>query len=265
MGIAKIYRLANVLSLDVVAGSVCSAFFFGRIFSREPNPLVVFVLANCVWLIYTLDHLIDSRLTDEPSGKRHVFHRVHRKSLRSVAAISLLATSVCVFFLPHIILLMGLGLLAAVAIYLFLQRKISWLKEFTVALLYTAGVMVPSLDASFPERSNLHLVIAFALIAFLNLLIFSWFDFENDLRDGHRSAATVLGKNKTFLLICGICLIAVILLFYNPISTATILLLLMIACHVAIVVFRNYFSSHDRFRLAGDAIFFIPGILILVT
>jgi 4-hydroxybenzoate polyprenyltransferase len=263
MGIARIYRVANVLSLDVVAGAVCSAFFFARVFCRQPDPLTVFVLANCVWLIYTLDHLIDSRLTDNPSGRRHVFHRIHKTTLASVVAVSLLATSMSAFFLPSVVLLAGLCLLPAVAVYLFLQRKISWLKELTIAVLYTAGVLIPSLDNSFTISTNLHLVAAFILIAFLNLLIFSWFDFENDQKDGHRSAATVLGKNKTFLLIIGTSLTAVVVLLFYPVSPATLLLLLMIACHVVIVIFRDYFSQYDRFRLAGEAIFFIPGIMLV--
>ena len=61
MVLSKAYRLINILSIDVVAGAVCSALFFARLLQVSLLPYGIISLALTVWIIYTADHLLDAK------------------------------------------------------------------------------------------------------------------------------------------------------------------------------------------------------------
>jgi 4-hydroxybenzoate polyprenyltransferase len=265
MSILKLYRLINVLSLDVVFGAFCSAIFFARVFGSPVNVSVMIVLCLAVWTIYTVDHLYDGAMSSgEPSGRRHLFHRRHAAVLKIASGAGICAAALIVLQLPQTIILSGFSLLIPVVIYLLLHRKIAFLKEFVISLLYTIGVLIPSFSAHKLDSEKASLILAFFSIAFLNLLIFSWFDYRNDLRDGHNSAATFFGRERSQHLIWIIFAVVIMLLIFHGLSAPSLILLLMALLHIAVFTFSDFFSIEERFRMTGEAIFFLPILLILI-
>jgi len=265
MSILKLYRLINVLSLDVVLGAFCSAVFFARVFGSPVNVSVMTALCLAVWTVYTIDHLYDGAISaGEPSGRRHLFHRRHAVPLRIASCVGICAAALIAVQLPRTIIFSGLALLIPVFIYLLLHRKIAFLKEGVISLLYTIGVLIPSFSVQKLDSEKATLILAFFLIAFLNLLIFSWFDYRNDMRDGHNSAATFFGRKRSRYLIWIIFAAIIVLLVFQGVSAASLILLSMTLLHVLMFTFSDFFAIEERFRLAGEAIFFLPILLIWI-
>jgi 4-hydroxybenzoate polyprenyltransferase len=123
-------------------------------------------------------------------------------------------------------------------------------------------VLIPSFSLNKLDSEKATLIVAFFLIAFLNLLIFSWFDYRNDLRDGHNSAATFFGRERSRYLIWIIFAAIIVLLVFHGVSAASLILLLMTFLHIVMFTFSDFFSIGERFRITGEAIFFLPILLI---
>lgn len=160
-------------------------------------------------------------------------------------------------------------LTALVALYLIVQSRLFFLKETFVALLYTIGVLLPSMAVTSVELSWAHvgLVVQFFLIAELNLLIFSVFDYDNDKRDQLSSFVTTFGEpvavtrvKVEFFLLFGISLSH---LLVPETFRFQLILLLSSLTLLAIFIFREFFSRHARYRLVGDAVFFYPALILL--
>jgi hypothetical protein len=62
-----LFHKVNVLSIDVALGSVCAALFFGKYVAVGISPVTLAVLALTVWIIYTVDHLMDAKRITGPA------------------------------------------------------------------------------------------------------------------------------------------------------------------------------------------------------
>jgi 4-hydroxybenzoate polyprenyltransferase len=265
MSIVKLYRLINLLSLDVVAGALCSAIFFAHVFESPVNVPVMTALCLAVWTIYTVDHLYDGAMSlEEPSGRRHLFHRQHSLPLKIASAGGICIAALIVLQLPGAIIVRGFALLVPVVLYLLFHRRIAFLKEVAISLLYTIGVLIPSFSVNKLDLETITLILAFFLIAFLNLLIFSWFDYRNDLRDGHNSAATYLGRARSQVVIWIVSVAVILLLILHGVSAASLILLFMAILHIGMFSYADFFSVKERFRIAGEAIFYMPILLVWI-
>jgi 4-hydroxybenzoate polyprenyltransferase len=263
MPIARYYRLANLLSLDVVAGAVCSAIFFAQLFDQPLNQLALVILALSVWVVYTLDHLIDGlSMKGTPSGRRHYFHKLHEKKLKWSLFAAICMAACGAIFLPIRILAAGGIMLAIVALYVVSHQRLGWMKETLVSVLYTAGVILPSAQDFQPDASALVTVVAFWFVALLNLLIFSFFDYSNDVADGQTSAATILGR-KRLKWIIWILFVCIAVLLSVHFSIFSIVLFVMALVQMLLLVFERSLRNEEQFRLAGDAAFFLPALVSL--
>jgi hypothetical protein len=264
------YRIVNTLSIDVAVGAVVSAIFFAKIFDVEIRPYGLAALWLTVWIIYTADHLRDARsIAVTASSERHAFHQRHFKILLIVLSLAVLIDAGMIFFIRRPVLIGGIVLSAMTGLYLITQGKMYFLKEVMVAVLYTSGVILPSVAVTKVPISTFHvgLICQFTAIALLNLLIFSWFDRHRDKQDSLRSFVTRFGEKFTQgliwifsvlllvlslvqLMTCYACLTA-----WTPVVMTLVLMLIFIK--------RDFFSNHDYYRLLGDAVFFIPALIFI--
>ena len=151
-------------------------------------------------------------------------------------------------------------------LYLLIQHSLKFLKEIFVAVVYTAGVVLPAMTNTqlFWKDWNWMMIVQFSLIAFLNLIIFSWFDYENDVQDKRVSFATIFGKKISQIFIYLIFALSMILwstTFSLQIETA--IFLGMNSLLLIMVYFQFYFAQNDRYRILGDAIFFLSLMVLL--
>jgi hypothetical protein len=264
------YRLVNLLSIDVVAGAVISAIFFARIFQVSIRPYGLIALGLTVWIIYTTDHLRDARkITGLAATKRHRFHQVHYKKLTTLLAVAVIADIIVIFFIRQRVFEWGVVLSLVVLTYLFVHRSLAIFKEVLIAVLYTCGVLLPSVPVSNTvwHASHYLLIVQFGIVALTNLFMFSWFDREFDKQDNLNSIVMSAGEPVTrksiwYLFVSG-GLLTLLQCLWGDLTIPALILGLMGLLLLLIFLFRSNFAGNDYYRFLGDAVFFIPIIFLL--
>lgn len=263
-----IYQFINIISIDVVAGSVISSLFFAKIFNVAVSPYVLGALALTVWIIYTIDHLRDATLIPKlASTDRHRFHQIHFTTILIILVFAILLDLVMVWYIPDRILTLGFVLGLWVMIYLVFQRYLRFLKEVFVAYLYTGGILLPSLAMEQWEGQPAHyfFIMVFCVTALINLLLFSLFDYEHDRSHRQQSFVTWFGPGYTrkgilFLGLLNILICAGLWSFNFQVAIIFILMNMML---MAILLFQKHFVANNYYRIMGDAVFFIPIFYLL--
>lgn len=267
----RVWRYINILSLDIAVGAMTGCAFFAHLFDVVLLSHGLISLGLIVWIIYTVDHLVDAnRSESEPSTERHRFHKRWRIPLKAGVVLASILVGIEAFYVRKPVLFAGLGLGIVVIVYLFFQARLKMFKELTGALLYTAGVLTAPLSLLTRPliEAEWSLIALFTLTAFANLLLYSWFDQSNDEQDGHVSMATVLGQKATGRIIIMTFLVAatlgILTIFRDPtFAYPAFVLLSMNALLFIPFQFRSYFSQKDRYRIVGDLAFLVPALYLL--
>jgi hypothetical protein len=266
--VLKFYRLLNLLSLDVAAGAVIGSLFFAKIFWTVPSFSSLISLGLTVWIIYTADRLLDIRkLTVEAASERHRFHQRHQKKLIYWLLVVSTIDFVFIFFLPANIIRYGMLLALAVAIYMVFRNRIYILKEFLIAVLYTAGVILPAWPSNQMTSEQYLSILLFFQIAVINLIVFSWCEKENDLKDKQISLATLLDERMIRFILTSLFLIAFSIgsyMFILPVYYMIPLVLIAMTTTLFLIYLRkDFFAQNDQYRLLGDAVFILPLVYVL--
>ena len=87
------------------------------------------------------------------------------------------------------------------------------MKEIFIAIVYTIGVLLPSISVTQQPMHNWPwlIIISFSVTALINLILFSWFDHARDLHDGNISFVTVLGEQTSRTVIVLLFLLVMVL------------------------------------------------------
>jgi len=264
----SVYKWINILSLDIVVGALCSCIFFSRVFGVEVLLPEYGVLGITVWILYTLDHLLDAyRIKDKASTQRHHFHQTNFKILSIAVVIGGCLVIILLQMVRSELLYRGAILILLAVLYLVGHRKLRLIKEWLGALLYTAGVALPTFPGRQLSPPEIFAVVAFLLTAYNNLLIFSWFDEDSDRLDKQPSITTSLGADLVLLLTKGLVSLASIgtgfmFIYYHAYSF--LLLTAMNLVLLLIVLLPSYFKQDSRYRMLGDAVFFLPSIALFL-
>lgn len=257
------YRIINTLSLDVALGAMICSVFFARLFHSTIFPQGIAALGLAVWIIYTIDHLIDvKKLSRAASTFRHQFHQQHFKFLSITVVIAICLGFILILFIRKQLFLNGVVFAAFTFLYILTNRWLSYFKELASAVLYCGGVLLPSI--SFHQKIFLLvdylIMIQFFLLALINLILFSWMDYERDLHSNQPSIILKIGKNKSrfvlkFLFVFLFCLITFLFSWTQFIS---LIFLSMAGILFFIFLTPKYFRDEYSFRFVGDMIFFFP-------
>lgn len=272
------YRHAQVLSLDVAAGALASGCLAAWWYA-VPMPWAWYLeLPLAVWVAYTADHLLDAhRLGSRANTHRHRFHVQYFMPILILWLLADGIGAVIAIWLPVEILLFGLVLIGATMlhfglVWLIRGRTSLWLtKELAVAVIYSAGVWGGPWTLAGRRISLPDLIpfIQFFLLAIMNLLLFAWFEHDEDEAAGHSSYVRAIGKPVARKLLAGIQGTFLILAIVLPISTSgseksllmELILLAMFGMLSGIYFAPKWFSQHDRYRLFGDLVFLLPLLL----
>lgn len=268
--IRRFYRLVNILSLDIVAGAITGTLFFASLLQVDVLPYGIIAMGLTVWIIYTADHLRDAKqIGQQAVTLRHRFHQRYFNMLAIALGVALIADVAVLFFIRKPVFEWGVVLVSVTTIYLLIQRYLKFMKEVFVALIYTAGILLPSLSVTKGPVMIFHVITIaqFFLIAWNNLLIFSWFDIDNDRRHRQHSFGTIFGKSATYKCILVLtalgCLLAILQLILGFDSRVAFIFLLMNAVLFTVFVLKDVFVPHGYYRLLGDAVFFVPALYFL--
>lgn len=265
----RLYKHINILSLDIVAGAVISALFFSKVLYVSIMPQGLVALGLTVWIIYTADHLRDARkIQHTASTARHRFHQRHFKVLLFALALAIIADALTIFYIRKQVLIWGLILTPVVALYLVGQQYLRIAKELLIAILYTFGVLLLSVSVTDIHLTAQHylMIVHFAFMAWINLVMFSWFDYHHDRSDELKSFVTILGRKSTerFLwLLFGAGGLLTVRLYVPGISGPVLVLTSMYVVLLLVFVFRNGLTQHDSYRIIGDSVFMFPLLYLL--
>lgn len=262
---------AHWLSLDVVVGAIVTHI----IASRLPNGhgkvswVSTLLVGIAVFMIYVADRLLDNRKPDHSPTPRHAFHVKHEQLLTKVLLGLGIAACVLLFWLPAKVLWFGLGLTGLVALYLWFAFRISVthtaqvFKEPLVAIVYTAGIWGPAIltKTSLAWESPV-LMGLYGLLAFQNLLLFSWFEsleleegFSLAIAWGTETVSAVLNWLLGLIIAGAIGLI--IFTSYRYCVRAAIVAVVMSACMHWLKRASATALVNERYRRLGDGIFLI--------
>lgn len=270
----KSYRLINLLSIDVALGACSMAYFTSYVFDISVSLLTYIILGFTVWIIYTLDHILDANsLKEKAISSRHIFHYLHQKTLIiSIGFFTIVIFFLSLLYLPLSIFLYGLIAMSCVFFYIilifFFGKKVSFLiqKELSVAIIYTFGICIPSI--SFLEKiSFIHsvFIVECFLLAFINLCVFSYFDYQIDQKQSQTSIVRLLNEKNTIKMLKILFLTQLIIVIYYllfiELNRSQFVLITMNS--VLFLIFNNYnfFQKNEGYRLLGDSIFLYPLIL----
>lgn len=262
-----LYKYFRWLSLDIVTGAIFLLAYLGSIYQITFSFSTYFGLSSAIWLIYTTDHLIDARKVSSPSSGRHLFHKKNFRMLVVMAGVVLMMGFINIYFLPAAIVRNGAILSAICVGYLlivFLYKRM-WIKEALVALAYASGIFLA--PVTLKEQlvwMDFILFLQVVLVAFINLLVFSYYDIAKDQRDGFNSFVMRLGKRNASVCIhlLGLVSIGFSGILYILYESEVQQLFLIMSSILYLVFLVPKAANQERFRIIGDGIFFLPVLFL---
>jgi hypothetical protein len=245
----------------------------GVTFVHWATPIV---LALVVFLIYTVDRLLDSQKIGEPLTARHHFHQRHAPLLWRVVFGAAGLAFVLIWFMPSSVVKFGIVLGGVCAVYLAAVFRLParhpamLLKEPLVALLYSAGVW-GSIWVQRPATSGVEITefLMFTGIAFQNLLLFAVMEMQELTNQDMFSLASVWGTERcdtvlrwlTFLIVAT----GIALCFLTDdrfAQRSSLMLAIMSLVLYAIQRYPAYFLKNERYRWMGDGVFWLPALVL---
>lgn len=272
------YKYIQAFSIDIALGGIIGALFVAKYLGVQLDYLVVIELFIVIWLIYTFDHLIDSGSDRyELVAFRHKVHRKFSTTIWGIWSFTLVVGLSVLFKIPSITLLAGSIIAVFVVMYFFSLKLLEdgnlYHKEFSAAIIYAAGIFIGpvSIFKGDPSSDIWILFIEYALLATVNLLVFSIYEQLANEKSGFQSLLKAVGSKKVRVLSLVLVVFVVILsgasfIFFweSPqILKAQFIILLMAIFLILLIVNKNALIINERYRVVGDAIFFIPVLYIL--
>ena len=262
---SKLFRFTN---LDICIGACINCFVIANILNVSLGLSVYLLLFISVWIIYTIDRILDTSKKQLKLLPRHEFHKRHRKVLLIISFLLVLFSIYLLTKIDFRIVMAGSLLLLLVVIYLvFIWQGVSIPKEIFIAALYASGILLAPL-ALLEEINSTHGVLfaQYFTLAFVNLLIISWNEKEID-RSNSQPNITLNMKGSIKTLILFFAALFLISSFYSiqlyP-WEVHIAFLIMWGIFGALVYFPNWFKEDDRYGIAADGAFLLPLIYFLL-
>ncbi|MFN7706325.1 MAG: UbiA family prenyltransferase [Chryseotalea sp.] len=249
------YRLFSTLSLDVAIGVAAIAMLWAKTMDVLVQPIYIVALSISTWIIYTADHLYDGfKVKDSALTLRHQFHYQHRKILIFVLiGLGLLLIGM-ISHMQIEVILFGLMLLVLILLSFFFLKYVSWLKETLIAVGFTIGVAISFVNIELLRENEFKFsFVQLALTALINLIAFSFYDYNRDQKMGFHSFATIFGTKKTINFIGGLLTIQ-LLTFYFLVSIFSIWLFCLSLVFTLMVYFEPNCLKNENHRLLGDGL-----------
>jgi hypothetical protein len=274
-----ILRLVNALSLDVVVGSLMCSLFVSKLMNTSPGWAYWILLPVAVWIIYTIDHLIDAfRLEENASTYRHKFHFIHRNVLGIIIIILLLgAVIILINWLEKSILIFGIGLSVFTVFYLAYlffaaHKSLQISKEVFVSLIYVFGIWGGQLVLVNYKMDigQFLLFIIFLLLVLADVLVLSYFEIDSDRIDSHQTFAVKYGEIKTRQVIVILVFITLFLDIYLVVFESkhlyrimAKLFMMMGLILMLLLSYPKFFRRNEMYRYLAEALFWIPGLMAI--
>ncbi len=262
----NVLRNVNWLSIDVACGAAFMSAFFCVQFG---SPLIWthhLCLSLAVWCIYTLDHLLDVQGKTVTSARRRFHYRYRHALLMAFSLASTLGLWLA-WQLPDQLLKQGLVWALFCTAYLLLAqlRFFRFPKETVAALLYTGGVMFLPLFGVYTVEWTVLVCLPMVLFtAWMNLRLFSWYEFETDSAEGmtHSKAPAQINKIVPAYLVLMFFGTMLLSIFDAPFPWIPVFGLLTAGTYL-LWWGRKWRQVCLWYRSLGDITFLTPGLFLL--
>ncbi len=281
--VRNFYAFIRYTSIDILAGAL-SQYLLVNHFLDSALPIhIPIILLLVIWIIYTLDHILDAGNLKENAIKgRYIWHQKNRSILLIMVGLCMVIVGILsLLFYSRAILLLGVILGIPVIIYLFLHQiifkagKQYFYKEFWIGIIYTAGFSGMPILYSWNDLLFQHwlVILGLYLLVQVNVLLYSLYERSTDEMESLMTFATRHGNE-----ICaGIISFLLFIAFLIPIAITlsphpdphrfpvTVLFLVMIAILSLIRFQTEYFQEDGRYGKVADLVFILPaGVLLFL-
>ena len=266
----EIIRKLHYLNFDTGAGAVIMSLFIAQIMNVSIPISSSISLFMAVLVIYTFDHYQDSFLSNiDQSSERLKFYRGNRKRLRLFLVMLILMLVISLTFLPRQLLVNGIILSIAVGAYFGLLKllplKVLVFKELFVAIVYSLGVVLPTytlMDSS-TTPSVFSITSIVAVLALINLFVFSLYDKESDLTTMQPNIIRVIGSKVPQLLGIIVAMVGLFLIWYPgilnlKIQDCLVLTLMNLILVTLLLIPVTKSSTKEYLRIVGECAFILP-------
>lgn len=273
--LSSLFQLLNHLSIPVVLGTFSTSWFFSSIAGIDHPWYFYEILMSSTWLIFTFDHLKDSRQKD-PSilTPRHLFHHKH-KTILMYACWFVLTFNITTLILSSDINYLKWGLVGIIFIVCyfgiihFVKSSIV-LKEWLVALgaVYGMCLFPAGPDIAFAHTHILAIAGFFFLLNLINIFTLSRLDIRADKLSGTKSAGTILGYERIshwiFNIIFLVFIALLIWVFSGP-EAFRIPIAIIVFSMLHVLTYLNIrfhvMRFNPNFRMIADSIYVLPAII----
>lgn len=274
-----VYRIIRIFAIDIAAGAVAGTLLMADLLDIKLNFSYLLILFLATIIIYSGDHLVDGFRKKGRSEKEahRLFYRFRKPVVVAMIFLAVFVLRLAFYSLERKMIEFGLILGGFVLVYFLLNayyqrvEKVIFVKELWICLLYCFAVVGGPLViyGLKPDSAVLLLLIAFGFMVLSNVLIYSYYEYDTDLRDREKTLATSFGKDSCRIIIyISLALSAGILsssfLVSGEITLYFYLIFLsMEAILLWIILDEKRFSVDGRFGQLADAVFLLPFLHLL--
>lgn len=254
----RFFQACHYLSFDVILGALLLMQLTSAHLKVSISWVHFLLLAIGIWIIYTIDHLLDSKKVPHTQRARYVFHARHRQKLSLATCVLLPLAAIFACLLEVKIIIFGIILSLFAGLYLLVQQKLArgHFKEIYIAFAYTLGILLCPFVLG--ELFDVVLFFLLFIAALLNLLIISDFEYEEDHQDGFSSIATILQSGYLDQFIYAVASAGIALVLIAPVSDLSLFFLSIYAIYILIFLKKRWFIKRSRYRYLLDGAFTLP-------
>ena len=278
----RAYAAIRLLSVDVALAALGGGVMAARVLRASPRPGFYALLPASVWVVYTLDHLVDARrMGPTAATPRHRFHARHAAVLWAVLVVAAVACGIGgLVALSWTGVAFGVGMAVLVGLHELIVKLAGsrasplLVKELGVGVVFTAGTWgLPAVvrgqhGGPVPWPAVL-LGVQYVLLAGVNLIEFSIFEARHDAAAGQTSFVRGVGRAAAWRVVAGLLLaqvpLAIVVVSARGDGLAEGILLVMAAGLTAVLVRPAAFVRRERYRTVGDGVFLLPLLMAAVS
>jgi 4-hydroxybenzoate polyprenyltransferase len=263
------------MNFDTAFGAAITSLFIANIIGSEIPHVATAGLIVAILAIYNFDHLLDAKkINGVAIAGRHRFYQRNITHLAIYQLFLLIALLVISWFVPTTIAKAGIILAVITLIYFLLLFIILphrfVFKELMIAAVFSCGLFLGPISLMSTPVITFYTIMLWLeifLLALANTLIFSWFDYENDMNEGHSSLAQIVGSKTirilSFLVLTILAITIIISMFHDTLWSGQ-LIIFMMGLVLLVSLMRGKKNKEDeRLRIVGEAIFLIPLVYLI--
>ncbi len=274
----RLFSFIRLFSLDIVAGALAALVFAATVMGVDLHHSYYLIMGITVWLIYTADHLMDGAKTHGKSESEtsNFFYNYKIPIILVFLILLVLDFRLIVYRLDEKIVQFGMGPGIATILYLLMNRyydgpqKWLFIKELWIAIIFTlavwGGPIILAGDSL--TLSQVLTLGSFGLIILSNVLIFTIYERDIDIRENNKSLVRDLGLKATVTIVLVSLTFSILstltaFLFFEASLINSLPLLLIASSMLLIISFPGFFLKGKLYGIITDLLLLLFFLVLI--